>query len=127
MVVRALGVRSTAESPDVRNVWAVLTSRKIRNNSPDFTGARVAAFMGGCELDLTQANIVNGPAVVEAFALMGGVEIIVPDDWEVVGELMPVMAGFEIKNAPATSTSTKQLIVRGTAIMSGVEVKRRNG
>ena len=125
MVARAFGTRSVpAEGGERRNVWAVLSTQKVVNRSQDFTGARMAAFMGGCELDLTQADIANGPAVVEVFAMMAGIEIFVPDDWEVVGEVIPVMGGFEIKNPPAAAPK-RQLIVRGTAIMAGVEVKRR--
>jgi len=122
LVARAFGARRTP-GEDSRHIWAVLSSPRIVSTNRDFTGARIAAFMGGCDLDLTQADIVNGPAVIECFAMMGAIEITVPDDWEVIGEVVPVMAGFEIKAAPATPR--KQLIVRGTALMAGIEVKRR--
>jgi len=125
MVLRAVGVRGSAEPRDTRHIVAVLSTRKVTNTSRDFTGARIASFMGGCELDLTQADIANGPAVIETFAMMSGIEIIVPDDWEVIGEVLPVMGGFEIKTAPTAPAPTRQLIVRGTSIMAGIEVKRR--
>jgi len=123
LVARAFGMRR-ADGQDARHIWAILSSPKIVSTNREFTGARIAAFMGGCELDLTQADIVDGPAVVECFAMMAGIEITVPDDWEVIGEVVPVMAGFEIKAAPA-ATPRRQLIVRGTALMAGIEVKRR--
>jgi hypothetical protein len=125
MVMRALGVRSIPEAgADDRNVWSILASRNVRNASSDFRAVRVGVFLGGCDLDLTHADIVDGPAVVETFAMMGGIRIFVPDDWEVIGEVVPVMAGFDVRTAPANPR--RRLIVRGTALMAGIEVKRRN-
>jgi hypothetical protein len=42
----------------------------------------------------------------------------------VVGEVIPVMAGFEVKTSPVAAPQ-KKLIVRGAALMAGIEVKRR--
>ena len=49
------------------------------SNAPDFRGGDMMAFMGGCEIDLRQARIAAGPAVIDAFAFWGGVEIQVPE------------------------------------------------
>ena len=125
MVARALGVREKGEpSEDNKSILAVFGVRKIAVTSRQFTGMRIAAFMGGCELDLTDADIAQSPAVIEAFAMWGGIEIYVPDDWEVIGDVIPVMAGFEIKTAPPNNPK-RQLIVRGLVTMAGIEVKRR--
>jgi len=125
MVTRSFGFRPGAAgtADDVRNIVAVLSGRKIAPRN--FSGARITAFMGGCELDLTQAEMPQSPAIIETFAMWGGIHIIVPDDWDVAGEVVPIMAGFEIKH-PAKSGAQKQLIVRGTVIWGGIEVKRRN-
>jgi len=125
IVARSLGVRlPSAPAGDSNDVWAVLATRKIKNTSRDFTGARVTAFMGGCELDLTEADIFHSPAVIELFAMWGGIEIYVPDRFEVVGEVFPFMAGFEMRAAP-TGDPNRRLVIRGAAFMGGVEVKRR--
>ena len=85
--------------------------------------------MGGCHLDLTGADIANGPAVIDVTATWGGIELLVPDDWEVAGEVVPFMGGFEVKLAPperrleTAELGRRQLIVRGVAFMGGVEVK----
>jgi predicted membrane protein len=128
MVSRSLGVRAAAAAPATTSergtIIAILNTAKVANTSRDFTGARVFAFMGGCVLDLTDASIVTGPAIVEVFAMWGGIEIYVPDDWEVTGEVIPVMAGFEVKTSPVAAPQ-KKLMVRGAALMAGIEVKRR--
>lgn len=100
----------------------ILSSPKVM--PAEFAGARAVAFMGGCILDLTEATMPQSPAVIDAFAMWGGIEIFVPETWEVVGEVIPFMGGFEIKAAPIGAPQHR-LIVRGTAIMAGMEVKRR--
>jgi hypothetical protein len=124
MVARSLGwPRGTdSERASGENIWAVLSNRNITNTSQTFTGGRICAFMGACTLDLTGAQIGDAPAVLELLATWGGIEIHVPEDWIVVGELMPVMGGFEMKGRPA-ATAEKKLIIRGLAWMGGVEIK----
>jgi hypothetical protein len=50
--------------------------------------------MGGSKLDLRQAKIAPGTeAVVDVFTVMGGVELLVPRDWNVDVQLVPIMGG----------------------------------
>lgn len=122
MVARAFGVRPRLGREGGGNIVAILG---VRKEAPrEFRGARIAAVMGGVELDLTDADMPQSPAIIECFAMWGGIEIRVPDGWEVMGEVVPVMAGFEVRTTPAAG-SPKQLIVRGLALMGGIEVKRR--
>ena len=81
------------------------------------------AVIGGCEIDLRHASIAEGrEAVIDAFALWGGIEIKVPEDWEVVNRGSAFLGGFENKTRPLPGAA-KRLVVTGTAIMGGVEVK----
>jgi predicted membrane protein len=128
-VARAIGFRpekvldhTGVQSGQQSEVWAVFSSRVIDETARDFTGRRYVALLGGCEIDLTGADIAKSPAVIETYAFWGGIEIRVPEGWEIVGEVVPVMGGFEVKVRPSASTG-KQLIVRGAAVMGGVEIK----
>ena len=80
--------------------------------------------MGGFELDLREASIAEGEqAVLNLFALMGGGEIRVPEDWSIVSEVMPVMAGVEIKAQADPDRARKQLRLKGLVVMGGIEVR----
>lgn len=126
MVARSFGFRwPSATGGAVQNVAAIFHARKITPTTKDFAGMNIVAMMGGVELDLTQADITHSPAIIETFAFWGGVEIFVPPTWEVIGEVVPIMAGFEVTTSPAARPD-RQLIVRGAAIMAGTEVKRRD-
>jgi len=91
--------------------------------SKDFKGGDVTSIMGGTELDFSQADI-NGNVRLEVTQIMGGTKIIVPSNWEVRSEVTSVFGGFEDKRQqPATTNSGKVLILEGTSIMGGIELK----
>jgi predicted membrane protein len=101
---------------------AVLGGVNRGNNSPAFTGGDLTAILGGCEIDLRQASI-DGEAVIDVFALWGGIEIRVPEDWTVVSRVVPILGGVEDKTRPPQTAVGKRLVVRGFVIMAGVEMK----
>jgi predicted membrane protein len=105
----------------VVNITAVMGGFKRRITTPDFRGGEITTLMGGCDLDLRQSSI-NGEAVLNVFSMFGGITIKVPVDWTVVLQGTPIMGGFEEKTVPPT-TQDKRLIVRGYAIMGGLEVR----
>jgi hypothetical protein len=79
--------------------------------------------MGGCEIDLRHASMPEGRAVVlDTFAFWGGIEIKVPEDWEVISQGNAVLGGF-VNNARSRPGAQRRLVVTGLAIMGGVEVK----
>lgn len=115
------GAGATARAENGMGGLAILSQRRIRPGA-GYAGGRVGAFLGNCQLDLTEASLAQNPTIVEAIAFLGGVEILVPEGWEVVGEVFPVMGGFDMKTGPAAEPK-RQLVVRGMAFMGGVEVK----
>jgi predicted membrane protein len=116
------GTSTVGDSNTTINAFALLGGFKRSNDSQDFRGGEATAIMGGCEIDLRKASIQEGEAVLHLMAVMGGVEIWVPEDWVVVMQGVPVLGGFEDKtHAPANSN--KRLIVKGYSVMGGVEIK----
>lgn len=88
---------------------------------------KVVAAMGGVELDLRQARFAPGLTEIECFAVMGGVDIIVPAGIRVEAMGMAVMGGFETNAGDATATSPDLPFIRlsGLAVMGGVEATVR--
>ncbi len=111
------GVRSS----DRLSAFALLSGVELTNASQAFAGGQATAIMGGCEIDLQPAKIAGEEAVIEVFALWGGVEIKVPEGWEVVGKVTPLLGGFESK-AAQPAPGAPRLVVTGSAIMGGVGV-----
>lgn len=101
---------------------AVLSGINRGNNSRTFRGGDLTAILGGCEIDLRQAAIED-EAVIDVFALWGGIEIRVPEDWTVIGRVTPFMGGYDDKTRSRQGPGAARLIVRGMVIMGGIEVK----
>jgi hypothetical protein len=102
--------------------FALFSGAELRPTAP-FHGADLSAVLGGAKLDLTSAPMAGDSATIEVFAFMGGVEILVPADWNVVAKVDSLMGACVDKRRPSTVPPTKQLIIRGSSIMGGVEIK----
>ncbi|MEO6213294.1 MAG: DUF5668 domain-containing protein [Vicinamibacterales bacterium] len=114
--------RGGADANDTVNAVAILSGVTRGSNSMSFRGGELSAFMGGCEVDLRNAAI-NGEATIDVFAMWGGIEIRVPENWTIIGQVTPLMGGFEDgTRAPRTATAHR-LTVRGMVVMGGVEIK----
>jgi predicted membrane protein len=103
------------------DITAILGGFERRVSAPDFRGGEITAIMGGCALDLREASITS-EAVINVFAIWGGITIKVPPDWTVILHGTPVMGGFTEKTARPPD-NRKRLVVTGYAIMGGVEVR----
>lgn len=122
---RGLTGSSAAEAETdatVLNGVAILGGSSRGTQTSDFEGGDMVAFMGGFEADLRAAEIREGPAVIDAFAFWGGVEIKVPTDWAVTVKGIPLLGGY-VDSTTQPEEPTGHLIVKGFAIMGGVEVK----
>lgn len=104
---------------------AVMGNVDRRITSQAFKRAEITAFLGGGKLDLHDATLAGGQAVVNVLAVMGGFQILVPAHWNVVLQVSPFMGGAADKRrVPATlDPDAPRLTVRGFLLMVGVEIK----
>jgi predicted membrane protein len=117
----SFGMDQTTDSSDFVHATAVLGGFHRICDSTQFRGADLTAIMGGGKLDLRNAQMQGAEAVVDVFALMGGMEIQVPLDWVVEQRFTPILGGYEDKTRRATGTG-KRLAIHGTTVMGGVSV-----
>jgi hypothetical protein len=105
------------------DITAVFAGVKRGILSKNFQGGDITAFMGGAEIDLTQADI-QGTVVLDVTAIFGGVKLIIPSDWEVQSHATAIFGGIEDKRFvyPALQ-SGKVLVLDGVAVFGGVEIK----
>jgi predicted membrane protein len=102
---------------------AILGGVVRKCSSKDFQGGELTAIMGGCEIDLRESDILSEEAVINTFAWWGGIEIKVPEDWTVVSRGFPLMGGFADTTHAPQEGPKKRLVIKGFAIMGGVETK----
>jgi hypothetical protein len=120
---KALAPRSgvPVSGPATSDVVAILGGSK-RAVAGDYAGGQAFAFMGGSEVDLRRASMTKDEAVLDVFVFWGGIEVKVPEDWEVVSHGMPILGGF-VDNTRHPPAAQKRLVVTGMAIMGGIELK----
>lgn len=93
--------------------------------SKNFKGGEVTNVFGGSELDLTQADF-TGSASLELTQVFGGTKLIVPANWEIKSELVTVLGSVEDKRpvqANVNAESPKVLVLTGTTVFGGIEIK----
>jgi len=119
--MHAVPLKDEPASDGVVDVTAILGGVERRVTSQAFHGGEVTAIMGGCELDMRGASI-EGEALLNVFAVFGGITIKVPPDWTVVLHGTPILGGFDEKTAAAPDAS-KRLVIRGYVMLGGLEVR----
>lgn len=113
----------TDDHLDIVNVFSG-SDRMITSNN--FSGGEVTSVFGGNKIDLTRSTLAPGVSELEVTCVFGGTEIIVPEEWNVALKITPILGGFsdERKFSPGrTIDSTRQLVIKGTVIFGGGELK----
>jgi cell wall-active antibiotic response 4TMS protein YvqF len=118
--------RRRVEGENRENSVVMFGATKIKDRSEHFRHADVSAIFGGATLDLREAH-VDGEASVEALAMFGGVDVVVPPGWRVALDGTPIFGGCEDKTEGDGHLGDEAPIlhVHATAIMGGVDVKNR--
>ncbi|GAB7094867.1 DUF5668 domain-containing protein [Halolamina litorea] len=89
-----------------------------------FERANLTVLFGGTTLDLRDVTPASQPARVNVTALFGGVEIVVPRDWNVELDVLPVFGAAEDSRLRVDADhETVDLVVSGSVAFGGVEVK----
>ena len=123
---RGQGSRVREQESPRQDVVALLGAAETKNRSPHFQHANVSAVLGGATLDMRDAHLDPG-ASVDALALFGGVDVIVPPGWRVELGGLPIFGGYEDKTGGNGDlpTDAPVLKVAATAIFGGVDVKTK--
>ncbi|HEY4606575.1 MAG TPA: hypothetical protein VIH55_02915 [Acidimicrobiia bacterium] len=123
LVIFGRGLGSRTEAGDRVNSFNVFSGSEIASHSKQFQGGSIAAVFGGAEVDLRDAFPAPG-AHLDVFAAFGGVEIRVPDGWQVVIKGLPLFGGIDNVTAKEQlATDAPMLPISATALFGGVEVK----
>ena len=107
-----------------RTPIAMFGGATAKERSPHLRHADVSAIFGGATLDLREAHI-DKDADIDAFALFGGVDVLVPEGWRVSVGGLPFMGGIDDKTTNDERELPEDapvLTVNGTALFGAVVV-----
>ena len=83
------------------------------------------AMLGGGDIDLRQARFAERKVVIRAWAILGGVQITVPEDAEVHVAGVGILGGFDNSAAGEGGSGGPVVVVKGMALLGGVGVERK--
>ena len=108
---------------DYLDATSVFSGVKKKILSKNFKGGEIVNFFGGCDVDFSMADI-NGRVIIDVTQVFGGIKLIVPPHWHVTSDMMNLFAGFDDKRMQKNDYgSDKILILTGTSIFAGVEIR----
>lgn len=92
--------------------------------SKNLKGGKVTAIFGGADINMLQADF-QGVIELDATCIFGGLELIVPSNWNVKVDITTVLGGVEDKRPVELigDNPDKVLLLKGTCIFGGVEIK----
>jgi hypothetical protein len=113
--------------PDRQTELAIWSGRVRKGAWVPARKIRAFGFMGGVELDFREALLSGETIQIEAGAVMGAVEIVVPPGVRVQTEGFAFMGAFEENTEAAESLPADAPLIRvsGFAFMGGVDVTSR--
>jgi predicted membrane protein len=94
--------------------------------SKNFKGGRLTAIFGGADYNFTEAELSGGRATIDVLTIFGGTKMVVPSDWDVIIDVVPVFGGFADKRNTFHKiqiNTNKKLIIKGMTIFGGGEIK----
>ena len=102
---------------------AILSGRNQEIEFDSFVGGELNAVMGGMELDFRESSIEGDLAILDLFVMMGGIQMRIPSDWVVVNEMTVIMGGIEDRTNVTDREGAKRLVLRGTLLMGGLDIR----
>ncbi|MGZ8556737.1 MAG: LiaF transmembrane domain-containing protein [Chitinophagaceae bacterium] len=114
----------TYSQDDIIDSTNIFSGTKKVILSKNFKGGEIVNIFGGSEIDLSQADM-TAPAVLEVTAIFGGATLIIPANWAIKSEAVTIFGGIGDKRKITTMTEspTKTLVLKGTMIFGGMEIK----
>jgi len=95
-------------------------------SSRNFRGGKLTAIFGGSDIHLENCSLAHGKNELDLFVMFGGYTIYVPQDWNVIIDVVPIFGGFSdkrIKDPNRVYEEEKVLIIKGMVLFGGGEIK----
>jgi len=92
-------------------------------SSNNFQGGSIVSVFGGGKYDLRQAALSHKGCELEVVNVFGGINLLIPPDWNVKTEVVGIFGGFSDKRSSVQPDVEKTIIIKGVAIFGGGDIK----
>ncbi len=102
--------------------YATFSGQDISFSGEEFKGVTVSAVFGGIKCDLSGA-VISSDVVINASAVFGGVDIIVPKEYNVKIDSNSIFGGVSDKRKVPYNPDAPTVYINGSGIFGGVDIK----
>lgn len=114
-------------SEDYVDEKCVFGSVNVNVTSKQFKGGKIETVFGGTKINFLNSELSQDTEnVLDVDIVFGGLELIVPRNWNVVIKTASILGGFEEKGFTPSNEidSSKKIVIVGRTIFGGGEIKR---
>lgn len=108
-------------SKSEKNVSAYFSGQKVAYSKEEFDGINMEAVFGGIKLDLREA-IIKKDVVINARAIFGGIDILVPENINIVVSSSSMFGGVDNKRE-INQDNKITIYVNGSSLFGGIDIK----
>lgn len=115
--------RSLTMSDDRISKQVTFSGLEFKIESQSWKGGELGVTAGGVEIDLRYARLDPQGALLDVRIVMGGVDIRVPDTWQVQNDVIPLLGGADdATRSTQGSTGAPLLRVVGSVTLGGLSI-----
>jgi predicted membrane protein len=108
-----------ADADEVRIV-AIFDQMAFRSTASSFRGGSVECWYGGGAIDLRGATLDPGGATLRVRTVFGGGQIVVPDSWRVLNDIVVVAGGVtDTRGGGERADDAPELRLEGICVFGG--------
>ena len=101
---------------------AIFSGNRYQVTGEKFLGTTINAIFGGVDLDLRNA-IIDEDIVINATAVFGGIDILVPANVIVKVSNVPIFGGVDNKARTSQDPDAPTIFLNSTCMFGGIDVK----
>lgn len=114
--------RPTPRTPR-RTAIAILGGLELRGRFRVEGTLTIASVIGGADIDLRDAELIGHELEIRCFALIGGVDVIVPEGVDVSVELISLIGGTDVRLGAPPRPGAPLIRITGFCAIGGVDVR----
>ena len=105
-----------------KSSFTLFSGNELNYAGEIFEGGNFTAVFGGIDLDL-RSTLIEKDCLIEAVAVFGGIDIILPEDVNIKIVSTDIFGGTENKAKRAHIDGAPTVYIKTTALFGGVDIK----
>ena len=120
------GATENSLNIDVIDSFDIFSGDTKRINSNNFMGGKITSIFAGPAFDFYDSKLAEGTNILEITAIFGGIELVIPNNWNVIINVTSIFGGIDDKRkyiSKMDGESKGTLIIKGLVLFGGGEIK----